>query len=55
VEQGVFLHLSGVLIFVEFSKQKEGQDDLTFFLLSCKGCFLLCQNIMSDGASVLVF
>lgn len=55
VEQGVFFtsEQSSYRI-VEFSKQKEGQDELTF-LLSCKCCFLLCQNIMSDGASVLVF
>lgn len=57
VEQGKFSHLSRVLTaaFSEGSGQKEGQEDLTFFLLDCKGCFLHCQNIASDVASVLVF
>lgn len=57
VVQGNFLHLSRVLTaaFSEGSGQKEGQEDLTFFLLDCKGCFLHCENITSDVASVLVF
>lgn len=55
--QGKFSHLSRVLTaaFAEGSEQNEGQEDLTFFLLDCKGCFLHCQDVASDVASVLVF